>query len=51
MSAKAEKIMRRYEQSYVTDTQLERYLQLGVITEDEYAAIYEIRHPGEETEA
>lgn len=34
MSAKAQKIMSRYEQSYVTDAQLAKYLQLGVITED-----------------
>jgi len=49
MSAKAQKIMERYEQSYVTDAQLERYLQLGVITEEEYAAIYVIKHPVAET--
>lgn len=48
MSAKAQKIMKRYEQSYVTDTQLEKYLQLGVITEYEYAEIYAIKHPVEE---
>lgn len=48
MSAKARKIMERYEQSYVTDVQLERYLQLGVITEDEYAEIYAIKHPVED---
>lgn len=47
MSAKAQKIMDRYEQSYVTDAQLAKYLQLGVITEDEYAAIYAIKHPVE----
>ena len=48
MSAKAQKIMERYEQSYVTDAQLERYLQLGVITKDEYAEIYTIKHPVED---
>lgn len=48
MSAKAQKIMERYEQSYVTDAQLERYLQLGVITEYEYAEIYAIKHPVED---
>lgn len=47
MSAKAQKIMNRYEQSYVTDAQLSKYLQLGVITDDEYAAIYAIKHPAE----
>lgn len=45
MSAKAQKIMERYEQSYVTDAQLERYLELGVITEEEYEVIYEVKHP------
>lgn len=48
MSAKAQKIMERYEQSYVTDAQLERYLQLGVITKEEYAEIYAIKHPVED---
>lgn len=45
MSAKAKRIMSRYEQSYVTDAQLAKYLQLSVITDEEYAAIYAIRHP------
>lgn len=50
MSAKAQRIMNRYEQSYVTDAQLSRYLQLGVITDEEYAAIYAVKHPAMETE-
>lgn len=50
MSAKAQKIMERYEQSYVTDAQLSRYLQLGVISDEEYAAIYAVKHPAENTE-
>jgi len=51
MSAKAQKIRERYRQSYVTDEQLERYLQLGAISDKEYTAIYAIRHPVvEETE-
>ena len=50
MSAKAQKIMERYEQSYVTDAQLAKYLQLGVITEEEYQAIYAIKHPTEEAD-
>lgn len=49
MSAKAQKIMDRYTQSYVTDSQLERYLDLGVISEEEYAAIYAVKH-GKEAE-
>lgn len=50
MTAKAKKIMNRYEQSYVTDAQLERYFQLGVLTEEEYAAIYELKHPAADEE-
>lgn len=50
MSAKAQKIMERYEQSYVTDAQLTRYLELGVITQEEYDAIYATKHPVEEAE-
>lgn len=50
MSAKAQKIMERYQQSYVTDAQLERYLRLGVITQEEYTAIYAAKHPAEATE-
>ena len=50
MSSKAQKIMERYAQSYVTDDQLSRYLQLDVITEEEYAAIYAVKHPVAETE-
>ncbi len=45
MSAKAQQIMDRYKQSYVTDVQLSRYLQLGAITDEEYEVIYAIRHP------
>ena len=45
MSAKAQKILERYKQSYVTDAQLDKYLQLSVISEEEYAAIYAIKHP------
>lgn len=50
MSAKAKKIMERYEQRYVTDAQLERYFQLGVLTDEEYAMIYELKHPVETEE-
>ena len=44
MSAKAEKIMQRYIKYYVTDAQLKRYLDLGVITQEEYDTIYATRH-------
>ena len=44
MSKKAEWIMKRYEKYYVTDKQLKHYLELGAITQEEYNAIYAIRH-------
>lgn len=44
MSAKAQKIMDRYKKSYVTDAQLERYLDLGAITQEEYDTIYATKH-------
>ena len=50
MSARAQKIKERYEQSYVTESQLERYFQLGVITEEEYEAIKAIKRPIDEKE-
>lgn len=50
MSAKATKIMERYMKNYVTDTQLAKYLALGVITEDEYNYIYATKHPVVEDE-
>ena len=45
MSAKAQSIMERYERGYVTDAQLEKYLQLGVITEEEYEVIRATKYP------
>ena len=44
MSEKAEKIMQRYIKFYVTDAQLKKYLELGVITQEEYNTIYATRH-------
>lgn len=48
MSSKAKQIKSRYEKGYVTDTQLARYMELGVITADEYEEIYKTKHPEEE---
>lgn len=45
LSEYAEKILKRYSKSYVTDEQLLRYLELGAITPEEYAIIYETKHP------
>lgn len=44
MSKKAESIKNRYEKGYVTDVQLQRYLELSVITQEEYDEIYNVRH-------
>ena len=44
MSKKAEWIMKRYEKCYITDEQLKHYLELSAITQEEYNAIYAIRH-------
>ena len=44
MSSKAKQIKSRYEKSYVTDTQLTRYMELGVITAEEYEEIHNTRH-------
>ena len=47
MSKKATSIMKRYEKGYVTDEQLQRYLDLGAITDEEYRTIYEGKHVAE----
>lgn len=44
MSAKAEKIKERYLMGYVTDEQLLRYKELGVLTQSEYDEIYALKH-------
>ena len=44
MSKTAQRIMTRYEKGYVTDKQLLKYLNLGVITDEEYEIIYESKH-------
>lgn len=45
MSIRAERIKERYQLGYVTDDQLKRYEQLGVITQEEYEEIYAMKHP------
>lgn len=45
MSKKAQTIKSRYEKGYVTDAQLLRYLELEVITQEEYDTIYATKHP------
>lgn len=44
MSAKAEWIAKRYTKCYVTDSQLKKYLELSAITQEEYDAIYAMKH-------
>ena len=47
MSDKANSILERYGKGYVTDVQLEKYLNLKVISQDEYNTIYATKHPTE----
>ena len=44
MTPKAEKIKERYLMGYVTDEQLLRYKELGVLTQAEYDEIYALKH-------
>ena len=46
--SKFEQIKERYSKGFITDTQLLRYLALGVIDEEQYDEIYAIKHPVEE---
>lgn len=45
-----EEVKERYLKNYVTDSQLERFKNLGVITEAQYAEIYALKHPVENVE-
>ena len=40
-----EKIKERYLKNYITDSQLERFKALGVITETQYTELYALKHP------
>lgn len=40
-----EKIKERYLKNYITDSQLERFKSLGIITQEQYNELYEIKHP------
>ena len=40
-----ERIKDRYLKNYITDSQLERFKALGVITEQQYTELYELKHP------
>lgn len=45
-----EKIKERYLKNYITDSQLDRFKTLGVITDAQYTELYEMKHPVEVTE-
>ena len=40
-------IKERYLKNYITDSQLERFKALGVITEEQYTELYALKHPAE----
>ena len=40
-----ERIKERYLKNYITDSQLERFKALGIITEAQYTDLYEMKHP------
>ena len=42
-----EKIKERYLKNYITDAQLDRFKALGVISEEQYAELYALKHPVE----
>lgn len=43
---KFETVKKRYQQGFVRDDQLQRYWELGVLTEDQYIEIYQLKYPG-----
>ena len=42
-----ETIRDRYMKNYINDAQLVRFKNLGIITEEQYAALYAEKHPAE----
>ena len=46
-----EKIKERYLKNYITDAQLDRFKALGVISEEQYAELYAMKHPAEQETA
>ena len=42
-----ERIKERYLKNYITDSQLERFKTLGVITQEQYDELYALKHPVE----
>ena len=42
-----ERIKERYLKNYITDAQLIRFRDLGVITQEQYDELYALKHPAE----
>ena len=42
-----ERIKERYLKNYITDAQLIRFKDLGVITQEQYDELYALKHPVE----
>lgn len=42
-----ERIKERYLKNYITDSQLERFKALGIITAEQYDELYALKHPAE----
>ena len=42
-----ERIKERYLKNYITDSQLERFKTLGVITKEQYDELYALKHSAE----
>ena len=42
-----DKIKERYLKNYITDSQLERFKALGIITQEQYDELYALKHPAE----
>ena len=46
-----ERIKERYLKNYITDAQLIRFRDLGVITQEHYYELYALKHPVEQETA
>ena len=43
-----ERIKERYLKNYITDSQLERFKSLGIITQEQHDELYAMKHPVEQ---
>ena len=46
-----ERIKERYLKNYITDAQLIRFRDVGVITQEQYDELYAMKHPAEQETA